>query len=309
MISVSVIVPVFNREKLIIRCLDSIFNQTVKPDEIIVIDNNSVDSTYSTVEKWIEHHKDSGIKMFLLKEEKKGACAARQKGLENASGTLVIFFDSDDEMNPGLIEKSKLIFDNNPALDIVSWKACIHLLDGSQKEPAFLSGNPLESHLIHGLFRPQGYMVKKEFLKKAGGWSKPVKVWNDYELGLRLLLNNPNIVMHPETFAIIYSQEESITGKDFSSKQGQWEATLREMDAVNDAADHPQKNKIRRILDYRRAILAAHYYKENNFEGARHLMDQTLNGKSFGEKLLLRFSYFYTRMGLRGAWRIVRIFY
>lgn len=307
--AISVIIPVWNRQDLIIRCLDSVINQTVKPFEIIVVDNSSTDDTYKTVELWMNSHSDAGVKFSLLSEVKKGACAARQRGFENAAGNYVFFFDSDDMMKPLLIEKVASKLKAHPGIDIVCWKARINQLDGTERVPPFEFNNPLEYHLIHTLLRPQGYLVKKEFFNSAGAWTKPVEVWNDLELGLRLLLKNPSITGVNEVLAEIYSQEESITGEDFSSKEGKWEITLEEMNRDADISNHPLKDKIRRILDYRRAILAAHYSREGNHKGAHRLMTESTRGKSFGEKLILKFSYNYTRLGLRGVWRIVGKFY
>ena len=107
----------------------------------------------------------------------------------------------------------------------------------------------------------------------------------------------------------IYAQENSITGKDFSSKEGQWERTLSEMTHMASASNHEYKRKILRILDYRRAILAAHYHKEGNKEGAARLIKDTLKSKSFYDKFLLKLAYSYTRRGYRGAFRFLRPFY
>ena len=307
--TVGVIVPVFNREKLVVRCLDSILHQSVRPDELIVVDNNSSDSSFSVVENWMETNKNSGIVFKLLREEKKGACEARYKGEVNAESDLVIFFDSDDEMHPELIEKSKKEFDKDSQTNLVCWKSEIKLLDGSKRVPPFKWKNPVEGHLIHTLLRPQGYMIQKEILEQSGGWSKSVKVWNDFELGLRILFQYPKIKAIPEILSMIYSQEESITGKDFSSKEGVWEKTLNEMQKETDKSDHPEKTKIFKILDYRRAILSAHYYREGNKKGAKTLMVETLKNKGWFERIILNFSYRFTRMGLRGVWRLVRFAY
>ena len=98
--SVGVVIPVFNRQNLVIRALESVLHQTVKPAELIVVDNNSTDSSYETVKSWMEKNQDCGIRFKLLKEERRGACNARQKGLENTDSEYIIFFDSDDEMLP-----------------------------------------------------------------------------------------------------------------------------------------------------------------------------------------------------------------
>ena len=305
---ISVIVPVYNRASLVGRCLDSVMAQTCPPDELIVVDNGSTDGSQTVILDWMGENSCKGVDLKFYEEKKKGACHARQKGLENAGGDYVIFFDSDDEMLPELMETAADSLKEEEDTDIVCWKASILQLNGRLRTPPVISGNSLESHLIHTLLRPQGYMVRKEFLNSAGGWSKPVRVWNDFELGLRLLLNNPKIKTVPKVLAQIYSQEESITGTDFSSKEGEWESTLDEMDLTVDNSDHPQKKKIKRILNYRRAILAAHYSREGNLKGATRLMKKTLSGLPAKERLPLLFSYHFTRFGLRGAWRIVRYF-
>lgn len=309
MVEVSVIVPVYNREKLVTRCLDSISRQSVAPREIIVVDNGSTDNTYNTVKDWINKNRSLGTRLKLIKESRKGACRARQRGLEASEGNYLIFFDSDDEMRPNLIEEATNKLSVIPSLDIVCWQCRISLLDGSQKIPSFDVKDPIENHLIHTLLRPQGYMVRKEFLESAGGWEKPVKVWNDYELGLRLLLNDPRIAGINKVLAEIYAQEESITGKDFSSREGEWEKVIHEMEEVNSKSNHPQKKRISKILNYRKAILAAHYYREGNKEGAENLLKEALTGKGLKDWCLLQFTYHYTKKGLRGVWRLVRFAY
>ena len=307
--TISVIVPVLNRERLILRCLDSILHQTVKPYEIIVVDNGSEDNTYQLVENWMGSNRDCEINLKLIRQPIKGACVARQKGLENAEGDFVSFFDSDDVMLPDLIERVTETLSLNPESDIVCWPCRIILLDGSIRIPPFLPHNPIEGHLIHTLLRPQGYIVRKDFIERSAGWSKSIKVWNDFELGLRLILKNPACRPINKVLAEIYSQEESITGKDFSSKEGDWEKTIEEMEKVNSNSNHPEKAKIAKILNYRKAILAAHYYREGNKNGASKLMEDTLANKTLYQKLVLTFSYHYTRLGMRGAWRIVRFAY
>lgn len=305
---ISVIVPVLNREKLICRSLDSIMGQTRKPQELIVVDNGSTDQTVKVVENWISRNQNKGVKIVLLNAEKRGAIYARQKGLEYSTGDYLIFFDSDDEMLPDLIKKASCVAEDDLNTDIVCWKCRINLLNGSIHVPPFNSQNPLEYHLIHAQLRTQGYMVKRSFLINAEGWTKEIMVWNDFELGLRILLKNPVIKGINEILVQIYSQEDSITGVDFSSKEGQWEYTLDEMEKILEQTNHKDKNRIRKILNYRRAILAAHYFREGNRIGAEKLMERTKTGLGAKERRILSFSYNLTRKGIRGAWRIVRYF-
>ena len=305
-LKLSVIVPVLNREKLVVRSLESILNQTEKPDEIIIVDNGSTDGTYETVSDWINNNSNTGITLKLLKEETPGAWAARYKGQNESMGDYLIFFDSDDTMRPTLIENVRKKIEENPDIDLVCWRCKIHQLDGSTRIPPFMADNPLEGHLIHTLLRPQGYAISYDFVRKTGGWNKPLKVWDDLELGLRIIQIEPTISPINDVLADIYSQEESITGKDFSSKEGEWEKVLDEMVKDSLMVPDPLHTRINKIINYRRAILAANYAREGNKKGASRLMGDTLEGKTLSEKLLLKFTYHYTRIGLRGAWRLVR---
>jgi glycosyltransferase involved in cell wall biosynthesis len=84
---ISVIVPVYNGEKTIGRCLEALLRQTKKPDEIIVVDDGSKDQTRAMAKKF------SGV--ILLEQEHMGPAAARNTGARKARGDILLFIDSD----------------------------------------------------------------------------------------------------------------------------------------------------------------------------------------------------------------------
>ncbi len=112
MSKVSVIVPTFNREKYIKKCIDSILNQTLKDIELILIDDGSTDNTESIVNDYT----DDRLKYF--KRENHGIGSSRNFGINNATGEFILFVDSDDFIDERAIEKmyNKAIYDD---LDIV----------------------------------------------------------------------------------------------------------------------------------------------------------------------------------------------
>ena len=91
-IKVSVIIPVYNSEKYIGTCLDSIINQTLQEIEIICVNDGSTDRTSEILQFYRE--KDSRIK--IIEQENAGAGAARNYGLRNSSGEYLSFLDADD---------------------------------------------------------------------------------------------------------------------------------------------------------------------------------------------------------------------
>ena len=89
---VSVIVPVYNREKYLRTCLDSIIGQTWKEVEIIVIDDGSTDLSYEIIDEYVK--KEPRIRM--IRNQHNGVSAARNAGIEAARGEFLAFIDSDD---------------------------------------------------------------------------------------------------------------------------------------------------------------------------------------------------------------------
>ena len=84
--SISVIIPVYNRCRLIDRAIKSVLGQTIPPDEIIVIDDGSTDGTDEVI-------KNSYPDVILLKQENRGVSCARNNGIKNAKGTWVALLD------------------------------------------------------------------------------------------------------------------------------------------------------------------------------------------------------------------------
>lgn len=98
--SISIIIPAYNAEKTIERCLKSICKQTHMENitEVLIVDDGSTDSTCEIVEKFVK--KDPLFK--LVKKENGGVSSARNKGIHQAVGEFIVFCDSDDEMKSEL---------------------------------------------------------------------------------------------------------------------------------------------------------------------------------------------------------------
>lgn len=111
---VSIIVPIYNTEKYLKACLDSIINQTYQNLEIILIDDGSTDNSGKIIDDYAK--KDKRIK--AIHQKNAGQSAARNRGLKEASGEYISFIDADDKVKPAFIEKLLTQFDNNTSLTI-----------------------------------------------------------------------------------------------------------------------------------------------------------------------------------------------
>ncbi|MEZ3422008.1 MAG: glycosyltransferase [Eubacterium sp.] len=99
-IKVSVVIPVYNSEKYLKKCLNSVIYQTLKETEIICVDDGSTDSSAKILNEFAE--KDS--RFILISQENKFAGAARNRGLEAAGGKYIVFWDADDYFEKNALE-------------------------------------------------------------------------------------------------------------------------------------------------------------------------------------------------------------
>lgn len=97
---VSIVVPIYNIEKYLPNCIESILSQTYTNIEIILVDDGSTDQSYNIIQKYAK--KDHRI--IVVRQQNSGQSSARNTGLQKASGDFISFVDGDDEISPHFIE-------------------------------------------------------------------------------------------------------------------------------------------------------------------------------------------------------------
>ena len=181
--TVSVVIPTFNRGALIEKTLASALNQTFAPLEIIVIDDGSTDETPD----WIEAH--YGDKIQVLRQKNGGVARARNRGWRTARGEWIAFLDHDDEFQPQKLER--LLEAARPEIGVIygRWR---EILESGEEigifplQPRagevfdwFLGWNcPLVSMSVP--------LVRRELLQKIGGFDPRCVPADDWDLWLRL---------------------------------------------------------------------------------------------------------------------------
>lgn len=124
--NISVIIPVYNNEMYICRCLDSVLMQTYTNYEIIIIDDGSTDGSGAICDQYQKNHKN----IHVIHQRNMGLASSRKTGIENANGKYVTFIDSDDYVSRELLE---YLYNYIEDYDIIT---CAHTVISASKERA-----------------------------------------------------------------------------------------------------------------------------------------------------------------------------
>lgn len=162
----SIIIPMFNTEKYIGECLDSIMMQNFSDYEVIVVDDGSTDGSCEIVSRYIK----GKLNINLLKQKNSGVSAARNLGIEKARGKYIIFVDSDDFLvNESLEFLMNTLLENND-LDMLFFN---YYEVGSKKmnkhifRPQFLGKKISENTAIQGLLTDVGGFCWNKVYKRS----------------------------------------------------------------------------------------------------------------------------------------------
>lgn len=302
----TIVIPVYNRQDIVNRTLISVASQTARPLNVILVDNNSTDNTLATLSQWKSLVESDDFQITILTETQTGAAAARNCGLHNVTTPYVMFFDSDDEMLPQHLQRTIDAIDSHPDADIIGWDVEIINIDGTSQRHSFSDKDIAFRHIFNCSLATQRYAVKSSFIRKVGQWNPAVMGWNDYELGVRLILNRPKVhYIKGKPTVLIHRQADSITGTNYSSTPDKWENALE--CCLNDSLKYNNK-RIYRWLNLKKAVLAGLYRRENNRHGLRLLQELNNTEKSPIRRAIYQFASWYVANGFRGIHYIVRPF-
>lgn len=303
---ISIIIPYYNREKLIAETLKSVFAQTYRPLQVVLVDNNSTDASAKICAKFAEKHSGIDFQMVLAEEAKKGASAARNKGVALAKGEWVYFFDSDDEMSPTYISDLSLATIGDEA-DMVCNRTAIVMPSGAIKTRYSRYSSSVGLQIVSAMLSTQSMAFSKEWLIKAGGWDEKLPCWNDWELGTRSLLLKPRVKwLKGKVYHRILRHQASISGNAYSPI---WQNILASIRKVECDIAALGTGKEAWPLALKATFTAGRLAFEGNKQGAGSLLNEAFSiADSLGDrrfkKIMLKSLYSYTKHGGRGAWAV-----
>lgn len=221
---ISVIIPMFNAEKSVIKSLVSVKNQTYKEDfEILVINDGSTDQSKLMVEEFIVANPELNIK--LINQENQGVSKARNTGLELAKGTYIALLDSDDEWFAEKTEKQmKLLSDKNLNIDFLAtlWNQEKVSFPYSVNSQNYLVEITLKKLLLKITGQTSTAIFKRKIIENTGFFDENQRYSEDANYWMRISENNKMYLL-PEKLVIAGNGKKSF-GKSGLS------ANLKEME-------------------------------------------------------------------------------
>ena len=304
--SISVVIPVRNRPALVVGTLRSVMAQTLQPRAVIVVDNGSDDDTADAVRLAFRNWRTPGDQpvpeLKLVSEPVPGPSVARNRGLAEVDTEWTMFFDSDDEMLPRHIERAMAVAEQNPDAEVVGWYVTHVDQEGRSSLKPFYSADSQYHNLFHASMATQRYMARTELFRRVGGWDDSLNIWEDIEIGARLIAQAPLIVkIAGLPTVVVRTNAESVTGPNYGSRFDLYEATLEAI-----ARTLPRRK--RHWVAMKSAILAADLARENDLRYADVLRHVLADTPGLYHRLVLRLVFLYRRHGGRGAARLMRPF-
>lgn len=112
---ISIIIPVYNQANKLVKCLDSILNQTFKDFEIIIVNDGSTDNINEVIKDYKNKLRATSYELRVVSQENKGANSARNRGFVEAKGEYIIFCDADVIMEPDMLAIMLKALRDNPS--------------------------------------------------------------------------------------------------------------------------------------------------------------------------------------------------
>ncbi|MDE6069932.1 MAG: glycosyltransferase family 2 protein [Alistipes sp.] len=186
--SISVIIPLYNKEREIAGTLRSVLAQTLQPAEIVVVDDGSTDRSAEVVETVAAGEGGGAIR--LVRQSNAGVSVARNRGAAEAQGEYVAFLDADDEWESGFLAEITALIREFPGCGIYS--TAFWVVDGKGRFPAPC---PERRGVVDNFFRdsahryisiPSASVVSRRVFDEVGGFPAGMKIGEDLYLWIEI---------------------------------------------------------------------------------------------------------------------------
>ena len=318
----TIVIPYFNREQFLPRTFRSLERSTRRAARLIFVDNGSQDGSRALCEDFARRPPEQDI--LLLSESRSGAAIARNTGLAEVKTPWTYFFDSDDELSPRFIEQMEQTLREHAEqnFDVIAFRTVMVHPDGSMTQRQSMFNESATDQILMSQLVTQNLFVRTDFLRRIGGWNEQLREWDDWELGIRVLVDGGKVLwLRDCAYHRIYLHPDSLTGKNFLTTCRGIDVAMQSVlnlcrEKKKGRMDTPKSSSICRALAFRYALLSGILLREGGRTASLRFWSRALQcasaacGSKVPRSLRLPLAFFraYTSRGGRGAWRLARLF-
>ena len=285
--SISVIIPTLNRNKHLQKCLNSLINQTIKPDEIIIIDNSINKTAEDSILKYNKKNKKITIRYFF--EKRKGTTYARNLGILNAKGEYLLFIDDDCVAEKSLIEiylkafkKNKIILGN---VKDASNNIYSHL-ENLDTKYFFRKGLKKQKDKYYSFFLDsKNFAIKRSLVVKNNLYFNnnyaQYSIFEDIELGLRINFFHKKKILFEKNAVVYHSGRDNL----YDHLKREWRKGRGNLYFLNDFISRYQNQ----IINKGEIKFLINFYRESSFYNYVAFIKKNIKKYSFCKKLFLLF--------------------
>lgn len=264
MIKVSIIVPAYNTEKHITKCLESLINQTYKKIEIILVNDGSTDNTL----KIMEYYQKLDSRIKIINQKNSGGIIARRNGISKSSGDYILIEDSDDWLEKDLVEKCMHAIKKQNKPDIIKFgyirepskKEC-NLLNDRKVEQDVLTGNKVNRIIKRLIYNVDCNQIWNEMIKKElfdfnnDAYKTIVRKGEDLQINLQIYQKAKSIVLLKDNLYHYLNNPNGITNNITTDKtinnvkDGIYLNKLREKLAIEKLGDFDNNKLVNTLLE------------------------------------------------------------
>jgi glycosyltransferase involved in cell wall biosynthesis len=289
----SIIIPLYNKEKFVSATIKSVLTQTYTDFEIIIVEDCSMDNSKLIACQFISEN----VKI-IQHEKNKGLSASRNTGIRNANSDYVVFLDADDVLKPNYLEKIFSLIQNFPEASIFATnyeeiferkKAITTTLSLKKFEKDGIIPDFFEANLQQPLYCQSSLCVRKNAFEKIGFYDETITYSEDVDFNIRA-----NTILK-----LAYSKEILVEVIKFDANQITNCSMLGKKIPDFDSYEYlaTGNKSLKKYLDTNRYMFANNYKKENDLVNFRKLKNgihpnPSISGLNYKQRILLELPVF-----------------
>lgn len=229
--SVAIVIPAYNEQESISKCLDACINQTSHADEIIVVNNKSTDDTVKIVKQYQRDNPDANIRL-LNQSEYQGITPTRNHGFDNVKSEVIGRIDADSIIEPYWVEVVRKIFKSSE-VDAATGPVLYH--DMPLQKAGFVVDEKIRN-VLHRLARDHRFLFGTNMAIRTKSWREVRKLTQldlenemheDIDLALTLFENDYEIVYEPTMVSGMSARRLGDSPRDFYRYIMRYERTVK----------------------------------------------------------------------------------